>query len=354
MKFWNLEVGQAEDGSKVLDISIFGVIDPGFPFPGDTMSGEIAQQLVEHKDAAKINVRINSVGGDAFGGVAIYNLLREHPAAKAGNLTTTVEGLAASAASVVAMAGKTVMAKGSMMMIHNPWTIALGDAEAMRHQADVLDSVRESLVAIYESKTKMKRAELKKMLDAETWMTDEEAKRSGFADALGDAPMKARAEGDSIILNAVAFPRSSVPAPILAMASPPSPPKEEPMTEEQLKAKHPDVYAAVFSKGEKSGETKGAAAERARLQEIDDLDVKGCEALVRAAKYEQPSDAPTLAMAVVKAGKAAGLELLAAREREGQAAASVRQSAPEKKTEADEKEAAKNIAAIANRRRGGR
>lgn len=223
MKFFNLTVSETPEGDKALEINVFGVIEPGFFDDGGVRSKEIADQLAEHRDAKAITVRINSLGGDAFAGVAIYNLLREHPAAQDGKLTSIVEGIAASAASVIAMAGKTVMGRGSMMMVHNPWTFAAGTADDLRKTAEVLDAVGESLVAIYKAKTGKKPAELRALLNAETWMSADEAKRNGFADEVSDAPVKAKADGELVVLNGVPFPRERMPAPILAMAAPPSP-----------------------------------------------------------------------------------------------------------------------------------
>lgn len=346
MKFWNLEVMQSEDGAKALDVSLFGEIDPGF-FGDGVASKAIADQLTAHADAKSITVRINSVGGDLFGGLAIYNLLRGH----GGKVTSIVEGLAASAASIVAMAGHTVMGRGAMMMIHNPLTLTVGDAETHRQQADVLDKARESVLAIYQAKTGKKAGELRKMLDAETWLTAEEAKREGFADEIADKPMKARADGSSVILNNVTFSRSSMPDTIVALATPapvatPPAPIVEAITRETLAAKAPCVLAAILE--------EGVAKERARLQAIDDLGLTGCDDLVIAAKYgEQPMDARDLAVAVLKAGKSAALDMLEARRKESEQAATVRQSAPTKTTEAAEMAAAKTIAEFMNRRRGG-
>ncbi len=366
MKFINIEPVIGEDGAKVLDVSLFGEIDPGF-FGDGVASKEIAAMLAAHADATKIMVRINSIGGDLFGGLAIYNLLRNHGA----EVTSIVEGLAASAASIVAMAGRTVMGRGAMLMIHNPMTFTIGDAEDHRQQADVLDKARDSLLAVYQAKTGKKAGELRKMLDAETWLTAEEAKREGFADEIADKPTKAKAMADAVLVNSVLFRREGVPAPILAMATAPAPAVEdrsprdppEPITLAKLEAMAPELLKAIraeeraagIEEGTKAGHAAGVAAERARLQAIDDLGLRGCDDLIVAAKYgAAPIDARDLAVLAIKAGKIAGLEILEARAKESKAAAGVRQSAPEKSTEASELETAKSIAEYANRRRGGK
>jgi ATP-dependent Clp protease protease subunit len=148
VKIWNLNVSQTTP-AKGADVQIHGVIDGGWLDDQSTSTAEIAKALAEHQDAKHINVRINSVGGSLFGGVALYNLLEAHGA----DVTSYVDGLAASAASIIAMAGKTVMGRGAMLMIHNPLAVAVGDAAELRKTAAVLDKARDSLLAIYKAKT---------------------------------------------------------------------------------------------------------------------------------------------------------------------------------------------------------
>lgn len=367
MKIWNLNASQEADGAKIVDVQIHGVIDGGWLDDQSTSTAEIAKALAEHQDAKKINVHINSVGGSLFGGVALYNILQAHP----GEVTSYVDGLAASAASLIAMAGKTVMGRGAMLMIHNPLAMAMGDAADLRRTAAVLDKARDALLEIYKAKTGKNGTELKAMLDAETWLGADQAKRQGFANEVADGGEADVVQdlGEQVMFNRAAFPRNSMPAQILAMATPRTPPapvnptpqagekgKETDMkiTRESLTAEAPDLLKALLEEGKTSGHAAGVTAERDRLKAIDELALKGCDDLVAAAKYgDKPSDAPTLAMAVLKAGKQAGADILAARERESKDAASVRQSADQKTKEASEMEAAKNIARIANERRGG-
>jgi ATP-dependent Clp protease protease subunit len=130
---------------------------------------------------ARLKISINSGGGDVFAGQAIHSILRRHKAHK----TVYIDGLAASIASVVAMAGdRVVMPKNAMMMIHNPWTVAMGDARDFRKLADTLDQLREGLIAAYQHKAPMDRSEMIRLLNAETWMTAEEAVQMGFADEI--------------------------------------------------------------------------------------------------------------------------------------------------------------------------
>ncbi len=128
-----------------------------------------------------ITVWINSPGGDCVAAAQIFNMLKEY----AGAVTVKIDGLAASAASVIAMAGDTVlMSPVSTMMIHNPSTIAAGDSEEMKKAMQMLDEVKESIINAYEMKTGLTRREISKLMDSEYWMNANEALAKGFADGI--------------------------------------------------------------------------------------------------------------------------------------------------------------------------
>lgn len=130
-------------------------------------------------DVSTIHVRINSPGGDVFEARAINQALRQHPA----KVIVHVDGLAASAASVIAMVGDEVrMADGSFMMIHNPWWLAIGDATELREAADVLEKVQDSIRDTYARKSGLGPDEIQQMMDEETWLDADEAVERGFAD----------------------------------------------------------------------------------------------------------------------------------------------------------------------------
>lgn len=129
-----------------------------------------------------VRVHINSPGGDVFSALNIANALRDQQSTKGRVVETIVDGLAASAASIIAMAGsKVVMADNALMMVHNPLSIAIGNAAELRQAADVLDTVRDTLVATYQWHSKKTSAELVALLDGETWMTADEAIANGLA-----------------------------------------------------------------------------------------------------------------------------------------------------------------------------
>ena len=128
-----------------------------------------------------VTVWINSPGGDCVAAAQIYNMLMEYP----GSVTVKIDGIAASAASVIAMAGaRVLMSPVSMLMIHNPMTIAFGDSGEMQKAIEMLGSVKESIINAYAIKTGLSRAKLSHLMDAETWMDANKAVELGFADGV--------------------------------------------------------------------------------------------------------------------------------------------------------------------------
>lgn len=150
---------------------------------------QFAKDLKALGNLKNIQLHIHSPGGSVFDGIAIYNLLSNHPATK----TVYIDGLAASMASVIAMVGDTViMPENAMMMIHKPWGIQGGDADDMRKYADLLDKVESTLIPAYAKKTGKSHEELAEMLAEETWLNGRECVEQGFADQLAE-PVKAMA-----------------------------------------------------------------------------------------------------------------------------------------------------------------
>lgn len=145
---------------------------------GDEVTPKLFKDELNAGDG-NITLWINSPGGDAFAAAQIYNMLMDYK----GNVTVKIDALAASAASVIAMAGtKVCMSPVAMLMIHNPATIAIGDTEEMQKAIDMLSEVKESIMNAYEIKSGLSRAKISKLMDAETWMNAKEAKKLGFAD----------------------------------------------------------------------------------------------------------------------------------------------------------------------------
>ena len=130
-----------------------------------------------------VTVHINSPGGSIFDGLAIYNMLKNHQ----GSVTVQIDGLAASMASIIAMAGdEIVIPENAMMMIHNPWGGVAGDADEMRGYADLLDKCRDSMVSIYAERTKLPDAIIVQAMNDTTWYSGKEAVEMGFADKLAE------------------------------------------------------------------------------------------------------------------------------------------------------------------------
>jgi ATP-dependent protease ClpP protease subunit len=184
-KWYDLKAARNAAGKTVAELRIYDDIG----FWGTTAKAFVNELDAVAKDADEVLVAVNSGGGDVFDGFAIYNALRRY----SGKVTARVDGIAASAASLVAMAGDTiVMPENAMMMIHNAWTIAAGDAAALRKTAELLDKTRDGIVAAYRHKSGLSDDEIVGMMDSETWMTAAEAKELGFADQI-EAPVKLQA-----------------------------------------------------------------------------------------------------------------------------------------------------------------
>lgn len=170
---------EAKDGEATL--WIYDAIGEMFGPDAVTAKG-VRDRLQALRGIDRLTIRINSPGGMVDDAVAIHTLLNEYDAAK----TVKVDGVAASAASVVAMVGQRIeMASGAMLMIHNPWTVAIGDGNAMRKAAEVADKYRDSLVAIYGKRTGKPADEITAAMAAETWYTADDAVAAGMADGIG-------------------------------------------------------------------------------------------------------------------------------------------------------------------------
>lgn len=179
-RFWNWEPGSSLDSpasetGRVLRIN--GVIAEESWFDDDITPALFASEL--NNGSGDVTVWLNSPGGDVVAAAQIYNMLATYP----GKVRVCIDGVAASAASVVAMAGDTVaMSPVSMLMIHNPATLAIGDKDELERALAMLESVKDSIINAYQAKTGLSRAKLSKLMDAETWMDARAAIDMGFAD----------------------------------------------------------------------------------------------------------------------------------------------------------------------------
>lgn len=180
-KFWNWKsrktLNQANEEVAERVLELHGTIAEESWFDDDVTPQLFKDEL--NAGSGDITVWINSPGGDCVAAAQIYNMLTQYK----GNVTVKIDGIAASAASVIAMAGnKVLMSPVSMMMIHNPATVAFGDHAEMQKAIDMLAEVKESIINAYVIKTGLTRAKLSHLMDAETWMDANKAVELGFAD----------------------------------------------------------------------------------------------------------------------------------------------------------------------------
>ena len=199
-KFWNFS--QDESGARTL--YLLGAIAEEPWLEDDVTPKAFREELFS--GAGEVTLYIHSPGGDVFAASQIYTMLMEYP----GSVTVKIEGLAASAASVIAMAGTTVlMAPTAMLMLHDPSTIAIGNAGEMQKAIEMLAAVKDSIITAYEIKTGLSRGKLAKLMAAESWLYAEDAIRLGFADGLIEGakalPMPA---GDGLIFSRAAVTNS--------------------------------------------------------------------------------------------------------------------------------------------------
>lgn len=177
---WNpgIQAAAAEEAER--SISVYDVIGYDY-WTGDGVTAKRVAAALRQMGKGPVTVNVNSPGGDMFEGLAIYNLLREHD----GEVTVKVLGLAASAASIIAMAGDTVqIARAGFLMIHNAWVLAAGNRHDLREYADTLEPFDRAMADIYAARTGEDAAAMAKLMDAETWIGGSDAIEQGFADEL--------------------------------------------------------------------------------------------------------------------------------------------------------------------------
>ncbi|MGI2709438.1 MULTISPECIES: head maturation protease, ClpP-related [Bacillus cereus group] len=200
-KFWNW----VRDSDEERTLYLNGVISEE-TWWGDEVTPKIFKDELL-AGTGDITVWINSPGGDVFAAAQIYNMLMEYT----GKVTVKIDGLAASAASVIAMAGGDVyMSPVSMLMIHNPSTIAIGDSEEMLRAKALLDEVKESIINAYELKTGLSRTKLSHLMDAESWMNANKAIELGFADKIMFMESETPDLTDSLIFSRMAVTNSLI------------------------------------------------------------------------------------------------------------------------------------------------
>lgn len=204
-KFWAWKNQADEGGTEARVLELYGTIAEESWFDDDITPAQFREELFA--GSGPVTVWINSPGGDCIAASQIYTMLMDYK----DDVTVKINGIAASAASVIAMAGTEVlMAPTALMMIHNPATIAMGDHEDMQKAIEMLDEVKESIINAYEIKTSLTRAKLSHLMDAETWMNANKAVELGFADGILEDEKAA-----DITVPAYAFSRKTVQAALM-------------------------------------------------------------------------------------------------------------------------------------------
>ena len=224
-KFWNWiknDAGGEEERTLVLN----GEISDETWYGDEVTPALFAKEL--NAGSGNITVWINSPGGDVYAAAQIYNMLMEYK----GDVTVKVDALAASAASVIAMAGTTVlMSPPSLMMIHNPITVAIGDSKEMQKAGEMLNEVKEGIMNAYEIKTGMDRKRISHLMDAESWFNAKKAVELGFADGILHEKEDTE-ESEDAAMEGMMFSRTAVTNSLLTKLIPKKPEAKVPI--EQL------------------------------------------------------------------------------------------------------------------------
>lgn len=272
-EWYSIEAKQDGNSAK---INIYEQI--GKSFWSDEGIG--AKQFVKDLDALdveEIQLHINSPGGNVFEGNTIYNALRAHKA----KVVVTVDGVAASIASVIAMAGDRVqMPENAMMMIHDPRGMVVGNSAAMRKQADALDKIKQSIVVAYMTRATEEQSKIEEMMSRETWLTAQEAMDIGLADEVLTGVGAQNCAFDML------SQFRNVPAQVWALSgTKPQERKEDPKMEislEKIRKEYPDIANALIDEGKAEGRKEGAKAELERIKSVRAQSLPGHEALIEA------------------------------------------------------------------------
>ena len=280
---WNI----VKNDDKNAELMLYG--DIAESFWGDTISAKEVTEYLADLDVENINVYINSNGGVVDTAIAINNALRRHKA----KVTVNIDGIAASAATLITCAGDTVkMPKNALFMIHNPLTIAMGDSEEMRKQADVLEKYKNSIMETYLQKVNIDKEKLSELMDNESWLSAEEALKYGFIDEIIENAdiqvVENKVISNNMVFNMAEFKNFNVDKNIKNNGK-----GSEKMTIEEIKNQYPDIYAEIINEGKEIG----IKEERTRIQEIENLGYN--HEVVDKAKFEEPKNARDLALEIV-------------------------------------------------------
>lgn len=342
----------------------------GIPATSPTkVSSAIDAAVKNHSN--ELTVVINSGGGSVFSASEIYTSLKSFK----GKVNVEIVGIAASAASVIAMAGTAIsMSPTAQLMIHNASTVAFGDYREMDDTSGFLQNVNNSIINAYTKKTGKSVDELKSMMDEETWMTAQQALEHGFIDAImfedertavasverpelvnGVIPKEVIDKVRNELLkdrgNSISHIQTDDPLASITTNNTNESEGNQVMNLEELKNNHPELYNQIKNEGLE----EGVRAERSRIQAIDELAMPGNEELVNKAKFESGISAEALAVEIIKAEKQRGSQFLNARQEDADQLENVQSTnAPENNKDSKQlaEEHAKAMAEYANKKRG--
>lgn len=297
LKIMNLKT---DDNGKNVELTLYG--DIGDSFWEDISSKRLVEEL-ETLDAENITLNLCSNGGGTTAAIAIANALKRHKARVIAN----IDGIVASAATIITSACDVVrMPKNALFMIHNPWTIAMGEEKDFERMAETLSKVKNSIIETYIDKTGMDKDKLSELMDKESWFSANEAKEYGFVDEIIENT-DMEIIGNKILSHGLVFNMTEfknfkagkvnkIQNPTVTNNFENNKKEEEKMTLEELKNKFPELYDQVFNEGKEAGENK----ENERMKSIDDMKILNYPDLVENAKYTEKIEASELAMKVLK------------------------------------------------------
>lgn len=299
-----------KNGDKA-DIMVYGVIGTGWY--SNVGAEQIARELKEIGNVSEINVRIHSTGGSVFDGVAIYNTLKNHPA----KVNVIIEGICASIATVIAMAGDTItMGPGTKFMIHNPLTISYGEKKDLEKDAKILDGIKEDIIDAYMTKVKSKgttREKIAEMMDKESYLSANEALEFGFITNMSEGSLipdiinfgmmfrEEKSENqdgknnalqeDGLLKKMMNYFADNFKEDSSKIENKVEETKNMSMTKDEIRNKYLDIYNEI--------KNEGTLEERTRIQSLENLIGKGNDSLVNEAKYKTFKPANDVALEIL-------------------------------------------------------
>lgn len=289
MKMMNLKV---DNENRSAEMILYG--DIGDSFWEDISSKRMVNDL-DNLDVDNITLNINSNGGGTTAAIAIANALKRHKA----KVTANIDGIAASAATIITSAADIVkMPKNALFMIHNPWTIAVGEEKDFEKMAETLSKVKNSIVETYIDKTGLEKEKLSELMDKESWFSATEAKEYGFVDEIVDnvdvETVNNKVLANGMVFNMANFKNFKIENKPSKILNNNKNEEEIILDKKEIMEKYPDIYDEIINEGRELGKSE----ERDRLKELEELGVDS--EVVNKAKFENPKNASDIALELVK------------------------------------------------------